>query len=89
MAHWGACANMTEKESCATMTCPDTYDNDVPVCGSDGNVYRYKFITPFKLIKKFRSIASWEQCDVSFLSRAIRERIRFETGASSQQQFEI
>lgn len=41
MAHWGACTNMTEKEQCANLQCPDTFENDVPVCGSDGNVYRY------------------------------------------------
>jgi len=42
MAHWGACTNLTAAAACGTMSCPVNEDPslDVPVCGSNGNVYR-------------------------------------------------
>jgi hypothetical protein len=43
MAHWGACTNLTQIESCGHVKerCPDDEASDVPVCGSNGNVYRF------------------------------------------------
>jgi len=42
IAHWGACTNLTVVEKCGGTkeACPDDVASDVPVCGSDGNVYR-------------------------------------------------
>ncbi|KAK7792117.1 hypothetical protein R5R35_009648 [Gryllus longicercus] len=39
LAHNGYCANLTQDEECPK-TCPEPSDQDKPVCGSDGNVYR-------------------------------------------------
>ncbi|ODN03318.1 Agrin [Orchesella cincta] len=41
MAHWGSCTNLTDVERCGNAkACPQEEEDDEPVCGSDGNVYR-------------------------------------------------
>lgn len=43
MAHWGSCTNLTTPERCGVAKpCPEEVESDEPVCGSDGNVYRYR-----------------------------------------------
>ena len=39
LAHVGACMKITPDNSCPE-SCPDQRESDLPVCGSDGNVYR-------------------------------------------------
>ncbi|CAG7830673.1 unnamed protein product [Allacma fusca] len=40
LAHWGTCTNFTTIDPCGSQNCSDSSYSDVPVCGSDGNVYR-------------------------------------------------
>ena len=39
LAHVGACMKVTLETNC-TDQCPEQQQTDLPVCGSDGNVYR-------------------------------------------------
>ena len=39
LAHVGACMKIAPDNSCPE-SCPDQQESDLPVCGSDGNVYR-------------------------------------------------
>ena len=40
MAHIGPCMKIAAETNCPG-NCPEEAKSDVPVCGSDGNVYRY------------------------------------------------
>lgn len=51
LAHVGACMKLTPDNNCPE-SCADQQESDLPVCGSDGNVYRYVIARLFRLSRR-------------------------------------